>query len=185
MLPHGYRQRYRPVVPSPEPPNVGDVAALLRRSSSLMPDVDASTVALWLFATRAGRMTEAVTRAVLAEQGIDGTEFSILVVLWLNQVPHRTTMGDLADAVVLSQPGITRALQRAERKGAIRKRPDPTDRRAVIIELTSTGRRIVDASMRLVLERLKTLVGDRLSSAQTLTIAGAAAQYAVALGQGT
>ena len=38
---------------------VGDVAALIDRSGALFPDVDPSTVALWLLAMRAGRMTEA------------------------------------------------------------------------------------------------------------------------------
>src|SRR5205823_432736 len=45
---------------------VGDIAALIDRSEALFPEVDVSTVALWLLATRAGRMTEAFTREVLA-----------------------------------------------------------------------------------------------------------------------
>jgi hypothetical protein len=46
---------------------VGDVAALIDRSGALFPDVDPSTVALWLLAMRAGRMTEVFTREVLGK----------------------------------------------------------------------------------------------------------------------
>src|SRR5438034_3596159 len=123
---------------------IGDVAALIGRSGALFPEVEPSTVALWLLAMRAGRLTEAFTREVLAEQGIESTEFWILVVLLLSPGPRTMTMNDLASAVVLSQPGTTRALQRAERNGNIRRQPDTDDGRAVVIELTGAGRKLVD-----------------------------------------
>src|SRR5437899_10526484 len=93
---------------------IGDIARLLDRSAALFPEVDPPTVALWLLTMRAGRMTEAITREVLAEQGIESTEFSILVVLLLSGGPRTMTMGSLASAVVLSQPRIRRALQRSD-----------------------------------------------------------------------
>jgi DNA-binding MarR family transcriptional regulator len=160
---------------------VGDLDTLIERATEVVPDVDPSTVALWLYATRAGRMTEAFTREVLAEQGLDNTEFSILVVLWFSPEPHRTTMKDLANAVVLSQPGTTRALQRAERQGRIRKIADPEDGRAVIIQLTGHGRHIVDKTMRLLLQRLGERISPRLTAAQALAVARADAGYVLAL----
>jgi len=54
---------------------------------------------------------------------------------------------------LLSQPGTTRALQRAERNGNVLRRPDPTDGRAVVIELTATGRNVVEKAMSLLLQR--------------------------------
>jgi DNA-binding MarR family transcriptional regulator len=56
-------------------------------------------------------------------------------------------MSDLASAFVLSQSGTTRALQRAERYGNIRRRPDRDDGRAVVIELTDAGRDVVEKAM--------------------------------------
>ena len=165
----------------PQRQMVGDVAALIERSGALFPDVDPSTVALWLLAMRAGRMIEAFTREVLAEQGIESTEFSVLVVLLLSAGPRSTTMSDLASVVVLSQPGITRALQRSERNGNIRRRPDRADGRAVVIELTEAGRKLVEKTMQILLERFKERLGDGFSTAQALTVASASAQYCVAL----
>ena len=160
---------------------VGDVAALIDRSGQLFPDVDPSTVALWILATRAGRMTEAFTRGVLAEQGIESTEFAILVVLLLSDGPRSTTMSDLAKVVVLSQPGVTRALQRSERNGNIRRRPDPADGRAIVIELTEAGRSVVEKTMQILFDLFKERLGTRFSTVQALTVASASAQYCVAL----
>jgi len=160
---------------------IGDVTAILDRSADVFPDVAPSTVALWLLATRAGRMTEAFTREVLAEQGTEDTEFSILVFLLLSAGPHRTTMSDLANAVVLSQPGTTRALQRSERNGTIRKLADPTDGRSAVIELTTKGRQVVETTMRILFERFEERLGVGFSTAQALTVASANAGYALAL----
>ena len=159
---------------------IGDVPAILNRSAEVFPDVAPSTVALWLLATRAGRMTEAFTREVLAEQGTEDTEFSILVFLLLSSGPRRTTMSDLASAVVLSQPGTTRALQRSERNGTIRKLADPTDRRSVVIELTTKGREVVEITMRILFDRFEERLGVGFSMAQALTVASANAGYALA-----
>jgi DNA-binding MarR family transcriptional regulator len=164
-----------------EPAMIGDVTAILNRSADVFPDVAPSTVALWLLATRAGRMTEAFTREVLAEHDTEDTEFSILVFLLLSSGPHRTTMGDLASAVVLSQPGTTRALQRSERNGTIRKLADPTDGRSVVIELTTKGRKVVETTMRVLFERFDERLGAGFSTAQALTVASANAGYALAL----
>jgi DNA-binding MarR family transcriptional regulator len=159
---------------------IGDVTAILTRSAEVFPDVAPSTVALWLLATRAGRMTEAFTREVLAEQGTEDTELSILVFLLLSAGRRRTTMSDLANAVVLSQPGTTRALQRSERNGTIRKLADPTDGRSVVIELTPKGRKVVESTMRVVFERFEERLGDGFSTAQAVTVASANAGYALA-----
>jgi len=88
-------------------------------------------------------------------------------------------MSDLARAVVLSQPGTTRALQRSERNGTIRKLADPTDGRSVVIELTTKGRQVVERTMRTLLERFEQRLGVAFSTAQALTVASANAGYAL------
>src|SRR5216683_1267027 len=50
----------RSVTSYPQRQMVGDVAALIDRSGALFPDVDPSTVALWLLAMRAALMTDGV-----------------------------------------------------------------------------------------------------------------------------
>jgi len=68
----------------------------------------------------------------------------------------------LAKGLMLSSAGVTSRLDRLERRGLVRRLPDPNDRRGVIIELTDAGLDIVDAAVaansvsdRQLLERLE------------------------------
>jgi DNA-binding MarR family transcriptional regulator len=128
-------------------------------TSELLPDSSAPLAALWAFATRAGRLMEAFTREVVTEQGLDVSEFTILGTMWFQDSPHRTSLRQLTGAVALSQPGITRALQRAERNGNIRKVDDAADRRKVVVELTPQGHERADRAIRELLRRLQERLG--------------------------
>ena len=48
---------------------------------------------------------------------------------------------------MLSSAGVTSRIDRLERRGFVRRLPDPEDRRGVIIELTDEGRDVVDAAV--------------------------------------
>jgi DNA-binding MarR family transcriptional regulator len=74
---------------------------------------------------------------------------------------HQASPTRLARGLMLSSAGITSRIDRLERRGLVRRLPDPNDRRGVIIELTDEGLAIVDAAVsantasdRQLLERL-------------------------------
>jgi DNA-binding MarR family transcriptional regulator len=47
---------------------------------------------------------------------------------------------------MLTSSGTTKRLDRLEHAGLIKRRPDPDDRRGVLIELTPAGRKVIDAA---------------------------------------
>lgn len=47
---------------------------------------------------------------------------------------------DLNSSVLLSQPALSRLLERLEQRGLVARAPDPADRRAVLVTLTESGR---------------------------------------------
>ena len=51
------------------------------------------------------------------------------------------TPSDLARAARLSSGGLSIALERLERAGLVRRRPNPADRRSVIVDMTQQARR--------------------------------------------
>ncbi|SEB74694.1 MarR family transcriptional regulator [Beijerinckia sp. 28-YEA-48] len=53
--------------------------------------------------------------------------------------------GDIARYTGLTRGAMTTALDRIERAGYARRRPDPNDRRGVLMELTEKGREALDA----------------------------------------
>jgi DNA-binding MarR family transcriptional regulator len=50
-------------------------------------------------------------------------------------------LGDLARIESVAPPTLTRAIGRLEEQGMVRRRPDPVDGRAVLVEATAAGRR--------------------------------------------
>jgi DNA-binding MarR family transcriptional regulator len=61
--------------------------------------------------------------------------------------PYRMSATELARWVLLSSGGMTSRLDRMEEAGLVRRGPDPSDRRGILIELTPRGRQVIDAAI--------------------------------------
>ena len=66
-------------------------------------------------------------------------------------------MSDIASRLVLSPGGATKVIDRLEEMGFVARSPDPTDRRATVVEITPAGqdamhrnRKIIDTGLRAV-----------------------------------
>jgi len=73
---------------------------------------------------------------------------------------------------MLSSAGVTSRIDRLERRGLVRRLPDPDDRRGVIVELTDEGARLVDEAVAAVAESdrqlLARLDADEIAQLQAL-----------------
>ena len=58
--------------------------------------------------------------------------------------PGRVRMGDLAEALGVTARNVTTIVDGLEREGLLARRADPTDRRAILLELTVKGRAHVE-----------------------------------------
>lgn len=56
------------------------------------------------------------------------------------------TVGDLAQALGVSQPGVTRTVARLAESGLVEAKPGPLDQRQKIVSLTRAGRALVEAA---------------------------------------
>jgi DNA-binding MarR family transcriptional regulator len=77
----------------------------------------------------------------LAEHGLTWGEWKVLGSLWRshNDVPHCSSPGELAEELEFSSGAMTSRIDKLERAGLVRRRPDPNDRRGVKVELTDAG----------------------------------------------
>lgn len=80
--------------------------------------------------------------------------------------PYQMSATELARWVLLSSGGMTNRLDRMEDAGLVRRRPDPSDRRGVLIELTPAGRRVIDAAIDAHLALYEELIGGALTEAE-------------------
>ena len=84
--------------------------------------------------------TESLDADLRARTGLALSDYEVL--LHLGRAPDgRRRMADLASSVLLTASGTTRAVDRLEHDGLVRRSPDPTDGRATLVSLTAAGRR--------------------------------------------
>jgi DNA-binding MarR family transcriptional regulator len=57
----------------------------------------------------------------------------------VDAAPGRVRMGDLSSALGVTARNITTIVDALEREGLLVRKPDPTDRRAILLELTAKG----------------------------------------------
>jgi len=81
-----------------------------------------------------------VVRRLTPQHQLTPTQGSVLVEL-VNGGPQR--MSVLAEREGVRQPSMTELVRRLERLGLVTRRADPADRRAVLVEVTETGKRFV------------------------------------------
>src|SRR3954447_10591122 len=76
----------------------------------------------------------------LAEFGLDSGEYKALCALARYGEPFCSTPGRLGKHMELSSGAMTNRIDRLEQAGLVRRRPDPNDRRGVLVEMTEKGR---------------------------------------------
>jgi MarR family transcriptional regulator, organic hydroperoxide resistance regulator len=93
--------------------------------------------------TIASRM-ETVRAHLGARMGISGPQYSVLVVVAHLQGEHGVSVGAVAQAMHVSSAFIASETGKMVRLGLLLKRPNPHDRRGVLISLTPAGRLKID-----------------------------------------
>lgn len=81
-------------------------------------------------------------KETLSDYGITPEDWHVLTTLRLRKGSRPVTPGALARGLDLSSGATTSRLDRLEDAGYIRRLPDPSDRRGVLVELTDEGRAV-------------------------------------------
>jgi DNA-binding MarR family transcriptional regulator len=95
--------------------------------------------------TRLARVALHISR--LQEEAMSAIElrfsdYTVLATLYKEDVPGGLPVSRLADLVLRPMGSITQVLDRLARQGLVRREPDPSDRRMVLIAITEEGERI-------------------------------------------
>jgi len=79
--------------------------------------------------------------------GLNEGDYGVLAPLRRAGDPYTLSPTALADHRMMTTGGMTKALDRLERKGFIERLPNPADRRGSLVRLTESGRTVVDEAM--------------------------------------
>jgi DNA-binding MarR family transcriptional regulator len=120
---------------------------LLDRWDAARPDLGVGALQVTARLSRIGPHLARRQEAVFSTFGLSRGEVGMLSALRTAGPPHRLSPTRLAHGLMLSSAGVTSRLDRLERRGYVRRLPDPDDRRGVIVELTDQGVEVVDAAV--------------------------------------
>lgn len=129
---------------------------------------------------RLGERLQTQTQVVLerAELDLPAGHFPVLAAL---DRLGSLNVGELTEALGVSQPGVTRMLARLEAEGLVQSAQAEDDRRVRTVELTRSGRQLVARAKRTTWSELEAAVADACAgSAQALLPAVAALEEALA-----
>lgn len=108
---------------------------------------------------RVGERLQAETQVLLADAGIDFPAAQFPVLAAIDRLGP-LTIGELAAALGVAQPGVTRMIGKIEGGGLVRSKAGADDRRIKIVALTPAGRRLVDRAKRAAWPQIEAAVAD-------------------------
>ena len=133
--------------------------------SEARPDIEVKSLQVTARLSRIGPLLARRQEAVFGQFGLSRGEVGALGALRIAGPPYRLSPTRLGKGLMMSSAGMTSRIDRLERRGFVRRLPDPDDRRGVLIELTDQGRETVDAAVAALTTSDRQLV-ERLDPAE-------------------
>ncbi len=121
-----------------------EVDAVVRGWAAARPDVDPASIGVFGRIARLDLMRRAAVRRLHDRHGVSAAAFDLLAQLRRTDPPHRRTIGDLAEATLLTSAATTLRIDRLESEGLVRRARSEEDRRVVYAELTPAGLALTD-----------------------------------------
>ena len=107
------------------------------------PDLDASSLGVLARISRLARAAEENAAALLSEFNLSEVEFLLLAAI-RTAPDQRPAPRDLLDTLMVTSGGLTNRIDRLEAAGLVERTADPEDRRGIRLQLTDSGRALVD-----------------------------------------
>lgn len=134
-----------------------------------LPSIDCSPMPLFGRVAALACLYRLSCEGTLAEFGVTNMEQAVLGIL---RGKTAESPGELARLTHQTPAGMTRTLDRLERRGLVERRSHPTDRRKIRVMLTDDGVGVADATVRALIETQHSLL-EGLDDPSLTRIAGA------------
>ena len=120
------------------------VDGILEQWKKERPDLDTGPMAVLARVARLESCLDRLISEELSRYDLGRGEFDILATLRRNGMPFRLNPKTLSSRLMLSSGAMTSRLDRLESRALIRRVPDQSDRRSMLIELTAAGLETID-----------------------------------------
>lgn len=120
---------------------------LLDRWAGVRPRQDMEPYQVTARISRIGQHIARRQEEAFGRFGLNRGEVGVLGALRIAGPKRELSPTQLFKGLMLSSAGITSRLDRLERRGFVKRKPDPDDRRGVLVELTDAGREVLDEAV--------------------------------------
>ena len=148
---------------------VDGIVAAWRRER---PDLDVSPLEVLSRVSRLSRHLDLARRHAFDRVGLVAWEFDVLSALRRSGEPYQLSAGDLVRQTLVTRGTMTTRIDRLLGRGMVARSATDSDRRTVLISLTTQGREAVDSALADLVEDEKDLLSG-LSAAEREALAGA------------
>lgn len=148
-------------------PATDDVDHIVRAWARERPDLDVSPLAVLSRVSRLARRLDLARGRAFAEQSLDGWEFDVLSALRRAGSPYELSPGQLVAETLVTSGTMTNRVDRLVDRGLVERHPSATDRRGVLVRLTSRGLRAVDAAMEALLAQERGILAELTPAERT------------------
>jgi DNA-binding MarR family transcriptional regulator len=124
------------------------------------PDLDVRPMQVLSRISRLARHLDRERRSAFAAHDLEPWEFDVLAALRRQGAPYELSPGALLRATLVTSGTMTNRIDRLEEAGLVRRRPDPQDKRGVLVTLTATGRSRVDDALADLLKAERALLAS-------------------------
>lgn len=126
-----------------------------------------SGVHVFLVLWKAARAVEAYAEKSVTELEIGGSDFAVLEALL-----HKGSLpvNEIGKKVLLTSGSITTAVDRLEKKALVERRAHGTDRRARVVHLTKSGRKLITQAYTQHAADMEKLASESLTAAERVTL---------------
>ena len=142
---------------APTQDEVDRIVAAWRRER---PDLDVTPLEVLSRVTRLARHLDRARGAAFSAHGLEVWEFDVLAALRRAGDPYELSAGQLTSETLVTSGTMTNRIDRLEGRALVRRRPDPSDGRGVLVRLTEDGRTVVDTALEDLLERERGLLAE-------------------------
>lgn len=111
------------------------------------PDLDVSPMGI---IGRMGRLAKYLERSIqetVSDFGLNGGEFDVLATLLRSGQPYQLSPTDLFNTMMVSSGTMTHRVDRLEQADLVKRTPDPSDRRGMLIQLTDKGFNVIEQAV--------------------------------------
>lgn len=134
------------------------------------PGLDLQPMEVLSRVSRLGHHLDRARRQAFADHDIEVWEFDVLAALRRAGTPYQLSPGRLLKETLVTSGTMTNRVDRLEARSLVRRLPDPSDRRGVLVRLTAAGRTTVDGALEGLLTREHALLAG-LDAAQQKDLA--------------